>query len=167
MYIALDPRGIDFTYPAKFKRRSRILVPALIERPNLQVVLLVYMTLVGCLLIGSQYIQPLSEQNCTTIIKDWHIPPASPKPAALTSFQYEGGGFKHDCGILFHMAQFVMYLGWFTVAKIILNPFGDDVEDFDTSYMINRNLQTSLQIVDGNPEVSEEWKYRVERKSSC
>ena len=56
------------------------------------------------------------------------------------------------------MAQFVMYLGWFTVAKIMLNPFGDDVEDFDTCYMVNRNLQTSLQIVDGNPKVSEEWK---------
>ena len=51
-----------------------------------------------------------------------------------------------------------MYLGWFTVAKIMLNPFGDDVEDFDTCYMVNRNLQTSLQIVDGNPKVSEEWK---------
>ena len=67
---------------------------------------------------------------------------------------------------MFHMAQFVMYLGWFTVAKIILNPFGDDVEDFDTSYMINRNLQTSLQIVDGNPEVNEEWKYWDEQLKS-
>ena len=119
---------------------------------------MVYMTLVGCLLIGSQYIQPLStgpQSQCGDIITAWYTnkftPPAAPP-------QYQGGGFSHTGGILFHMAQFVMYLGWFTVAKIMLNPFGDDVEDFDTCYMVNRNLQTSLQIVDGNPKVSEEWK---------
>ena len=127
------------------------------------------MTLAVCLVIGSQYIQPLSEKQCGPVIKAWNTQQTSAASAALTtSYEYEGGGFKHDCGILFHMAQFVMYLGWFTVAKIILNPFGDDVEDFDTSYMINRNLQTSLQIVDGNPEVSEEWKYTSDSlNSSC
>ena len=120
---------------------------------------MVYMTLVGCLVIGSQYIQPLSEKQCGEVIKAWNTQQTSAPSAALTkSYPYEGGGFKHTGGIMFHMAQFVMYLGWFTVAKIILNPFGDDVEDFDTSYMINRNLQTSLQIVDGNPEVCKVWK---------
>ena len=32
-------------------------------------------------------------------------------------------------------------MGWLKVAEALLNPFGEDDEDFDTNFMIDRNLQ--------------------------
>ena len=37
---------------------------------------------------------------------------------------------EHNANIVFHFAQFVFYLGWVTVAKIMLNPFGEDPGEF-------------------------------------
>ena len=33
------------------------------------------------------------------------------------------------------------YLGWIKVAETLLNPFGDDDEDFQINFLIDRNLQ--------------------------
>jgi len=105
-----------------------------------QVVVLVYMTLVACLLFGSQYIVPLSEQQCKSNSTD------------VEDLEAVSSDIEHNANIVFHFAQFVFYLGWVTVAKIMLNPFGEDPDDFDTNYVVDRNLQTSLQIVDDNPK---------------
>ena len=32
-------------------------------------------------------------------------------------------------------------MGWIKVAETLLNPFGDDDEDFNVNYLIDRNLQ--------------------------
>jgi len=37
-------------------------------------------------------------------------------------------------------------MGWIKVAETLLNPWGDDDEDFQINYLIDRNLQVSIKI---------------------
>ena len=41
----------------------------------------------------------------------------------------------------FTLFEIFCYCGWIKVAETLLNPFGDDDEDFNLSYLIDRNLQ--------------------------
>ena len=49
---------------------------------------------------------------------------------------------------IFMMVEFLAYLGWIKVAESLLNPFGEDDEDFDIDYLIDRNIWVSYMIVD-------------------
>lgn len=49
---------------------------------------------------------------------------------------------------LFTIVEIICYMGWVKVAGSLLNPFGDDTDDFDINYLIDRNLQVSYLIVD-------------------
>ena len=44
---------------------------------------------------------------------------------------------------MFGILKFVFYFGWLNVAETLINPFGEDDEDFDVNYLINRNLSLS------------------------
>lgn len=41
--------------------------------------------------------------------------------------------------------EIVGYLGWIKVAETLLNPFGDDDEDFEINYLIDRNVQVGFK----------------------
>uniref|UniRef100_A0A0N5AFL7 Bestrophin homolog n=1 Tax=Syphacia muris TaxID=451379 RepID=A0A0N5AFL7_9BILA len=46
------------------------------------------------------------------------------------------------------MMEFLIFIGWMKVAEGLLNPFGEDDDDFECNYLLDKNLATSLCIVD-------------------
>ena len=103
------------------------------------------LTLHLTLVIGSQYISPLSVGECDSAF--------STNTTRVTREDFDQSvKNEHNGQIVFQFLQLIFYMGWLAVAKIMINPFGKDADDFETNYLIDRNLQTSLQIVDDNPE---------------
>ncbi|OQV12142.1 Bestrophin-3 [Hypsibius exemplaris] len=60
---------------------------------------------------------------------------------------YKGHNFDTYIPI-FTILQFVFYVGWLKVAEALINPWGEDVDDFEVNWFIDRHLQVSYAIVD-------------------
>ena len=56
---------------------------------------------------------------------------------------------------IFTLLQFIFYFGWLHVAEVLINPFGEDDEDFDCNYIIDRNVQINYLEVEGGEEGEE------------
>ncbi|WKY04713.1 hypothetical protein Q1695_005598 [Nippostrongylus brasiliensis] len=44
--------------------------------------------------------------------------------------------------------QFIFYVGWMKVAESLMNPLGEDDDDFECNFLVDRNLSVGLAIVD-------------------
>ena len=98
-------------------------------------------------LFGRQFLVPREEGLDTDMFPHLNISYASKAP-----FNYHTPDFYFP---IFTVIEFLSYLGWIKVAETLLNPFGDDDEDFKVNYIIDRNLQVSYLIVDEAEEEME------------
>ena len=106
--------------------------------------LTIFFYFLACL-FGRQYLYPREfiQQNIT-------ISSNVKYDAINATFAATGPYANHSPDMyipFFTIFEFVSFYGWMKVADELLNPFGDDDEDFQINYLIDRNLQGSAILI--------------------
>jgi len=112
------------------------------------VTLAVYSYFIACM-FGRQYLLPTqykAEGSRYVAVSEF------PTVANWTQTAYAGAsnivGYDNSLADFivpcFSILEYFFYMGWLKVAETLLNPFGEDDDDFDTYYLIDRNIQVSL-----------------------
>ena len=53
-----------------------------------------------------------------------------------------------EFGVINYPFKFFFYFGWLKVAECLINPFGDDDDDFEINFFIDRFGEIPMMIVD-------------------
>jgi len=63
--------------------------------------------------------------------------------------ELSASGFELDLYVpAYTILQFFFYMGWLKVAEQLINPFGNDEDDFDMNLIVDRNLEVSFLAID-------------------
>ena len=84
-----------------------------------QVVTLAVYSYFGFALLGRQWLDPEKEIPGYEMKVDYYFP-------------------------MFTVLQYLFYVGWLKVAEALMNPYGEDDDDFDLNFLIDRHLQVNL-----------------------
>lgn len=58
-------------------------------------------------------------------------------------------GFGYDLYVpVFTLLQFFFYMGWLKVAEQLINPFGEDDDDYDINWLLDRHTAVSMALID-------------------
>ena len=69
--------------------------------------------------------------------------------SSINSTSHDVPGYDGDFKIpAYTILQFFFYMGWLKVAEQLINPFGNDEDDFDMNLIVDRNLEVSFLAID-------------------
>ncbi|CAL4105190.1 unnamed protein product [Meganyctiphanes norvegica] len=72
---------------------------------------------------------------------------------------------------LFTFLQFFFFLGWLKVAESLVHPFGEDDDDFEVNWILDKNMQVAFMMVDGKyrpyPEMVRDKYWTKEQPQVC
>ncbi|VDP20504.1 unnamed protein product, partial [Soboliphyme baturini] len=86
----------------------------------------------------------------------------------LVGRQMVGAADEPDIYVpIFTILQFLFYMGWLKVGEDLMNPFGEDDDDFELNYILDRNIQVAYLLAedmhDQLPPLSKDpyWSQKV------
>ena len=102
-----------------------------------QLVTLAVYSYFAAALIGSQWVVPESSEAYRDLYK--------------TSLGDQGA--KLDLWYPFFLTlQFAFFVGWLKVAETLINPFGEDDDDFELMGLVNRHIRVCMEMVNDDRE---------------